>query len=445
MAAGVDRRAALARPLAVALGAVALAAAAAWRLAPGQPGPAPVEVDVRAVLGAETVERAQEYRGPQRIIGLGATVAGLLALAAAAAGRPRRLARLLGRLGKRPLAGAAGAGALLALLVAVAELPFGLLARERAVEFGISTQGLDGWLADRGLALAIGLATAALGALLLIWLQRRLPRRWWIPGAAVVVAYAGAISFLHPVLIAPLFSDFERVGAGPARAEVERLADRAGIEVGEVLAVDASRRVTSLNAYVAGIGATKRVVLYDNLLREVERPALRAVVAHELGHVSAADIPRGLLYLALVAPLGLLAVRLGGDALAARRGVEPGTPAALPGYAFALALAALALAVPGYALSRAVEERADRYAVELTGDPRGLTSLQTRLARANLSDPDPPAWSQLLFGTHPTPKERIGIGEAYARERPGAAAGACGEAAESRDFAAGAGSDRRRC
>jgi STE24 endopeptidase len=413
MAAGVHQRADLVRLLAAALAALTLAAFAAWLLAPAQPGPAPVDVDARAELGAAAVERAKDYRAPQRLLGLGATLAGLGLLGVLAAGRPARLAHRLGQLPGGPLLGGALAAAAMALGVALAELPFGLVAHGRAVDFGISTQGLGGWFADRGLALPIALATAAAGGLLLIWLQRRLPRAWWLPAAAIVVAYAAAISFLHPVLIAPLFSDFEPIESGPAREEVLELAARADVEVGEVLSVDASRRVSSLNAYVAGLGATKRVVLYDNLLREAERPALRSVVAHELGHVSAGDIPRGLLYITLVAPLGMLAVRLAGNALAGRRGLRPGTPAALPGYAFALALAVLALGVPGNALSRAVEERADRFAIELTGEPQGLIDLQKRLSQSNLSDPDPPAWARLLFGTHPTTKQRIGLGEAY--------------------------------
>jgi STE24 endopeptidase len=149
MAAGVHQRADLVRLLAAALAALTLAAFAAWLLAPAQPGPAPVDVDARAELGAAAVERAKDYRAPQRLLGLGATLAGLGLLGVLAAGRPARLAHRLGQLPGGPLLGGALAAAAMALGVALAELPFGLVAHGRAVDFGISTQGLGGWFADR--------------------------------------------------------------------------------------------------------------------------------------------------------------------------------------------------------------------------------------------------------------------------------------------------------
>jgi STE24 endopeptidase len=137
------------------------------------------------------------------------------------------------------------------------------------------------------------------------------------------------------------------------------------------------------------------------------------VVAHELGHVAADDILRGIAFVALVAPAGLLLAREAGDALARRRGLRPGTPSGLVAYALPIMLVAFAVGLAGNALSRAVEERADRYAIELTGDPEGLIELQTQLAERNRSDPAPPGWYRLLFSTHPSTAERLGIAEAY--------------------------------
>ena len=114
------------------------------------------------------------------------------------------------------------------------------------------------------------------------------------------------------------------------------------------------------------------------------------MVAHELGHVAHDDIPRGLAFVAIVAPLGLLFARELGGALARRAGADPATPAALPAYPLALSLAVLVLSVPGNQLSREVEASADAFALELTDDPQALIDLQLRLAETNLSDPDPP-------------------------------------------------------
>lgn len=406
-----------ARVLATALVALVVAEVAVLVLSPAQPGPPADPVAASSYFAAGELAEAEAYRGDTRLIGLLALAAELVLLGALALGRPRRVARGLERLGRRRVLGPLAAGAAISVFLAVALLPLGLWAHELAVDVGISVQGLAGWLWDRARSIAIGAVYAALGALILLGLQRRLPRAWWAAAAGVVVAFAAVVSFLAPIVIAPIFNDFDELPEGPLRAEVLSLAERADVEIGEVYRVDASTRSTSLNAYVGGIGSTRRVVLYDNLIAGTERAALRSVVAHELAHVKFDDIPRGILFVAIVAPLGMLFVREAGGALAARAGSGPGEVAALPAYAFVLSVAVLVLGVPGNQLSREVEERADRYALELTGEPEGLIELQTRIGEENLSDPDPPAWSQWLFGTHPTKLERIGLGEAYERSR----------------------------
>ncbi len=303
--------------------------------------------------------------------------------------------------------------------MALAQLVFGWLLHRHAVDFGISVQSFWGWLWDVVRSTGIGLVYAAVGAALLIWLQRRLPRGWWAAGAVVVVLFAFVTSFLAPVVLAPIFNDFKPLPKGQLRHEVLSLADEAGVDVGDVYTVDASARTRTLNAYVNGIGSSRRVVLYDTLIDEGEQPALRAVVAHELGHVAANDIMRGLAFVAIVALPGMLLVRECGDAIAARRGLRAGWPSALAAYALPLVFVAFALGLVGNVLSRAVEERADRFALELTGQPRGMIQLQTELARSNLSDPDPPGWYEALFATHPSTARRIGIARAF--ERAGAA------------------------
>ncbi len=335
-------------------------------------------------------------------------------LVAVALGRPARLRRRLDRLAPRPLLGAAAAGAAVAVLTTLATVPVGLVSHERAVDAGLSTQSLGPWLWDLARAAGITALLTAGGAALLIALVRRFGGRWWIPGAAAATGLAVVFVWIAPVVLAPIFNRFEPLPSGSrARAEVLELGRRAGVEIGEVYRVDASRRVTSLNAFVDGIGSTKRVVLYDNLLEQAERPELRSVVAHELGHVANHDIRRGLVYFAVVAPLGLLFARELVAAIARHRGVDPASPAAVPIYLLALTVAAVVLGVPGNRLSRQVEASADEFALELTRDPAALIELQTRLARTNLSDPDPPGWYGAVFGTHPTTVERIGAAISY--------------------------------
>jgi STE24 endopeptidase len=401
---------------AAAVAAVLVAEAAVWLLRPrGEP------IDPEPVAASEyfepaALERAEDYRDGQRLLTIGEIAISAAVLLALALGRPRLARRGLEALARRPVLGAAAAGAAISVAVTLAQLPLSAIAHERSVDAGISTQGFGEWLADAGRAAAISAALAGVGASLLLFLIRRLPRGWWPVAAAGVVAYAILFVVLAPVLLAPIFNDFRRLEPGPARDEVLRLAERAGVDVGEVYSVDASRRSTTLNAYVSGLGPTKRVVVYDNLLAGVERPALRSVLAHELAHAHNQDLWRGIAFIALVAPLGMLCVYLAGTALARRGGADPGSPAALPSYALAIAIASLVLGIAGNQLSRDVEAEADEFALRLTDDPQGLIELQTRLADRNLSDPDPPGWARLLFGTHPTTLERIGAAEAFERD-----------------------------
>jgi STE24 endopeptidase len=297
-------------------------------------------------------------------------------------------------------------------------LPLSAASHERARDVGLATQTIAPWLGDQAKSAAIGAALAAAGGAVAVALMRRLRQRWWMGGAVVVVAFAAIFSWLAPVVLAPLFNRFEELPSGRARSDVLRLGERAGVEIGEVYRVDASRRSTALNAYVNGLGPTKRVVLYDNLLREAERPQLNSVVAHELGHVKGDDILRGIAWIAIVAPFGVLFVQLSTEALSRRTGAAPGTPAALPALALSLAAAALVLGVVSNQLSRRVEARADNFALELTGDPQALIGLQRQLSVNNVGDPDPPALLHWLFATHPTTIERMGAAVAYEREHP---------------------------
>jgi STE24 endopeptidase len=189
------------------------------------------------------------------------------------------------------------------------------------------------------------------------------------------------------------------------------LARRAGVEVGEVFEVDASRRTTAGNAYVNGLGRTKRVVLFDTLLRDFERDEVRLVVAHELGHVRHDDVRRSLAMLALLAPPAMLAIALVAEELLPEG--EPPGPAALPAVALAASLVGLPVRAVANQLSRRVEKRTDEFALDLTGAPEPFIGFEKRITVQNVMEPDPPRWAEMLFGTHPTTLERIGAAIAF--------------------------------
>lgn len=403
------------RIAAVGVAAVLVAEAAVWLLRPRADVVASVPVAEQAYFSADELDRAEGFRDGQRWIGIAALAVEGGVLCVLALWRPAPLRRGFEIAARRPLLGGAAVGAGISLALALAGLPLSALAHERARDVGLATQTVGPWLGDRAKAVAIGAGLAALGGAAAVALLRRLERRFWVGGTALVVGYAVVFTWLAPVLLAPVFNRFEPLAEGQVRSEVLALGRAADVEIGEVYRVDASRRSTAINAYVDGLGQTKRVVLYDNTLRQLEPAELRSVVAHELAHVKGDDIVRGLAFVALIAPLGVLWVQLAAGGIAARRGDDPRTPAVLPALALAVALATVVLSVPGNQLSRRVEARADTFALELTRDPSGLIDLQRRLAITNVADPDPPAAFRFLFGSHPSTIERIGAAIAYER------------------------------
>ena len=401
-----------------AVAAVVHAEAAAWLLRP-RDIEQPVHADENAYFSQDELTKARDYASGQRLILVGSLVAEGAVLVLLATGRPAASRRALERLGGRPVLGGAAAAAGLSVVIAVVTVPFGIWAHERSVDVGLSTQSLGGYLGDSGKATAIGAILAGAIGTLALWLMRRFGRRWWIPGSVGVVLGAAVITWLAPVVIAPIFNKFKELPPGQPRTDVLDLARRAGVDVGHVYEVDASRRTTAINAYVNGIGSSKRVVLYDTLLKDLNRPERNSVVAHELGHVHGNDIRRGLIFVALVTPLALIFASGMAGAIAARRGEVPGQPAYLPAFALAIAATSFVLGIAGNQLSRAVEARADTFALELTDDPKGMIELQEQLADRNLSDPDPPDAFTFLFGTHPPTIERIGSALAWEQgERP---------------------------
>jgi STE24 endopeptidase len=404
-------------PLAI-LATIAAAGAATFLLRPRSGIIDPAAVDVEAYFSAAQLERAEDFRDTQRLLGLaGIAVTG--ATLAVLAWRPPRRLPVTGPLARRPVIGGAAAGAGISILLVVVGLPLAAWRHERAYDVGLSTQTWGPWLGDVAKSAGIEAVLAGAGGAVALALVRRFPRRWWIPGSAIVIAFGVVTIWLWPVVIDPLFNDFDPLPRGRLRSEVLDLARKADVKVGEVYRVDASRRTTAVNAYVGGLGPTKRVVLYDNLIDDFSPDQVRQVVAHELGHQKHRDLYRGLLWLAIVAPAGVYLVQRLAEAFGRREGLgdpsrRPG-PAALPAIALAVSLVSLALGSASNVLSRQVEARADAFSLELTRDPAAHIALERELAERNISDPDPPAVLQALFGTHPTTVERIGRGVAGAR------------------------------
>ena len=369
------------------------------------------------VFSDAELRRGRTYSSMQRHLGWASLAVSLVV--ALVLGLTRLGARLV-RLVPGPWWFKALVGTLAVLVLGdLATLPFDLVIRGHALDYGLTTQSLGGWLRDNAVSLLVSWVFAGGTVLVVLISVRRSPRRWplWAGVAGAVLTMLG--SWVYPVVVEPLFNHFTSLPDGSLRSGILALAAKEKVPVSDVLVADASRRTTTLNAYVSGFGSTRRVVLYDNLVEDVpEREAL-VVVAHELGHARNHDVLLGTVLGAtgVVFGSGLLGLVLSRRRLLDRAGVEePGQPEVV---ALLLALVAVGslLASPiQNAISRSVEARADRASLTATGDYRGFEKMQLQLATRSLSDDDPPWLSQFWFGSHPTALQRIGMARALERQ-----------------------------
>ena len=392
--------------------ALVVAEAAVVIMRPRDRGPDPLPVQARAYFSPAQLQRAETFRRGQTWLGLGQMAVGLAALALLVRYPPRRAMAI-----RRPVLAGAATAATIAVVAGLAPLPLAAIARQRAKDVGLVTQSWLGYASDVAKSEAISAVFAGAGGAVLIVAMRRTGRRWWIPGTVAVVAFAVITVYAGPIVLDPLFNKFTPLPAGALRSDVLELARKANVDVGQVYVMDASRRTTAANAYVNGLGRTKRVVIFDTLLKDFTPAETRGVVAHELGHVHYRDVRNGLLWVAIVAPFGMWAAASLAERLAPRD--APTGPRAIPAVALSLALLLPAVTWISNQLSRDVERRADAFSLELTHEPRPFIGFQRRIAIQNVADPDPPAVIQFLFGTHPTTLQRIGQAEAFAKETGG--------------------------
>jgi len=294
----------------------------------------------------------------------------------------------------------------LGLVGRLVTLPFAVLLRRRVLDYGLSHQAWGAYAVDLTKGVAVNVVGTSIALVVLVGVARRWPRAWPAVAGLLLAGLVMLGSFVYPLLVEPLFNSFTPLPDGELRTQILELADREGVHVDDVLVADASRRTTTLNAYVSGFGSSRRVVVYDNLVDGTsgvdDREAL-SVVAHELGHARHDDVLTGSLLGAAGALLGvgLLGLVPGGVA----------DPRRVPLLLALVAVATLMTSPVQNGISRRIETRADVDALRATDDPEAFIEVQKELARRSLADPTPPAWSQFWFGSHPTGLMRIALAQ----------------------------------
>jgi STE24 endopeptidase len=361
---------------------------------------------------AALLDRIEDYRGASRLLFF-LSLAAEIAVLAVAVWKARPLAARLEPIGRGRVRTSVLVGLVVVLAGWLATLPFGAIWLVRRRDFGLSEQSWAGWLTDRLTGLGLRAVLVSIGVAGAVWLAGRLGPRWWLVGGPALAAIGVVYILVQPLVVQPLFNRFEPLDDRELASEIEALGAGMGVEVDEVIVADASRRTTTANAYVAGLGPTRRVVLYDTLLDgRFSAGEIRFVTAHELAHVERRHLWKGLAWFTLLAVPGVF-----GLAWITNRygGLGPRLVPLGLAFVFAYMLVTEPLA---NAVSRRYEAESDWLALEATRDPDSGIALDRNFVKTGLADPDPPAVLAFWYGSHPTPLERIAMAEAW-RARAG--------------------------
>lgn len=276
--------------------------------------------------------------------------------------------------------------------------------------YKVSHQDLKSWLIDRIKAGLIGGLFGLLMIELIYFLLRTAPDTWWLWLAAFLLLFNILLANLAPVIFFPLFNKFEPMGDefSSLVERLEQLARQAGTRVRGVYRFDMSRRTSTANAALTGLGNTRRILLSDTLLEAYSPDEIETILAHELGHHVHKDLPLGILVESVLTLVGLWLAALVMDWGVAVFGFNgPADIAALPLLIIVMAVYGLVTMPLTNAYSRWRERRADEYAVRVTRKGQDFARALSRLADQNLLDIDPEKWVVILFYSHPPVKERV--------------------------------------
>ncbi|MDO9574117.1 MAG: M48 family metallopeptidase [Candidatus Contubernalis sp.] len=272
--------------------------------------------------------------------------------------------------------------------------------------FLLSTQTVGSWFGDyiKSTIISLSINTVGLTALYLIFTHW--PQRWWILAGAGFSMFLLLGTYLYPVIVDPLFHNFTPLKDETMSAEIVDMADRAGIEVDEILVADASRRTHKANAYFTGLGRTKRIVLYDTLVSGFTPEEVMVVIAHEMGHWRYKHIVKNILMSIAGTFLSLYLLKVLLDLMGVTGGLSI-IPLAL---LFFLLLSLISMPFLN-GISRVFERQADQEALSLTDDSASFVTLKQKLAEANISTVKPHPLVKLVLYSHPPVIERIQVAD----------------------------------
>jgi STE24 endopeptidase len=281
-------------------------------------------------------------------------------------------------------------------------------------KYGLTRRSVLSWALDETKSSALNLVFSLCAILFFYASIAFFPRAWWLVSAFSLVAFSVLMAFLAPVLIIPLFFKYIPIGSDDIEKRIKALAERAGVRVRDICAVDLGRKTLKANAAVVGMGKTRKVLLSDTLIENFNPDEIETVAAHEFGHHKMLHIPKMTVFSSLLIFAGFFLLFSFSPVISGIAGTNGLLDVrSLPVIFFFAGFFEIFVLPARNFLSRHLEREADRFALDLTSRPEVFIDTMKKLASMNFAEENPTFLRKVLLFSHPPIAERI----ASARER----------------------------
>lgn len=304
----------------------------------------------------------------------------------------------------------------------LAFFPFAFIRYVLAKTYHISVETFSSWMKSEMIDFWVNWGFFIIITFAIYWLIQKNEKRWWFYSWLLSIPFTVFLMYIQPVIIDPLYHEFSPLKNKELEEKILNFAQRAGIPAEHVFEVNMSEKTNALNAYVTGVGSNSRIVLWDTTLNRLDEDGVLFIMAHEMAHYVEKHIYFGIAGYLLLSFFGLFLTAKLLKWIVERFGPVLNITSwknisSLPLILCIISVLSFSSSPLSNAVSRYQEVRADRYAIEMTENPKAAIESFQILTKTGLSQVNPPALVKWFRYTHPTMLERITFIENYQSEQ----------------------------